>query len=387
MRWKRGNIWWYRFKFGGRIFEESTRTPSKRLAERIELKRRRELEEGLHGLKKPVMPILFRIAAKDWLEWKAPALAPRTVLMHQTNLAHINKVLGGLLITDIEPVDISNYQKARLNKDDHGKAKASPKTVNLEVATIRAVLRRHKLWAAIGDDVRMLPVRNDTGRALTPDEEAVLFESCAKSRSRVLYPFVVLALNTGMRYSDLRLLQWQQVDLVGRMVTVGASKTEAGTGRRVPLNERAFKVVVTWAQSFPDRKPGHYVFPSEQYGIATNARTVCISSTDPTTPTTSVQEAWQLAKSRCKVRCRLHDLRHTACTRMLEAGVPLTVIASILGWSGSTMVLMAKRYGHIGTQAKQDAVAMLDRPSKQDGPAPSPSESHAESSDTRGTIN
>ncbi len=47
---------------------------------------------------------------------------------------------------------------------------------------------------------------------------------------------------------------------------------------------------------------------------------------------------------------------------MLEAGVSLTVIAAILGWSGSTMVLMAKRCGHIGVQAKQDAVAKLDRP-------------------------
>ena len=283
--------------------------------------------------------------------------------------------------------DISNYQKARLVKDDHGKAKASPKTVNLEVATIRAVLRRHKLWAAIGDDVRMLPVRNDTGRALTLAEEDALFESCAKSRSRVLYPFVVLALNTGMRYSDIRLLQWEQVDLVGRVITVGASKTEAGTGRKVPLNERAFKAMVAWAQLFPDRKPDHYVFPSEQYGIATNARTVCVSSTDPTTPTTSVQEAWQLAKGRCNVRCRLHDLRHTACTRMLEAGVPLTVIASILGWSGSTMVLMAKRYGHIGAQAKQDAVAMLDRPQKREEPAVSTTESPVESRDTGRTIN
>ena len=49
---------------------------------------------------------------------------------------------------------------------------------------------------------------------------------------------------------------------------------------------------------------------------------------------------------------------------MLEAGIPLTVVGSILGWSGSTMVLMAKRYGHIGMQAKQDAVALLDRPQK-----------------------
>jgi hypothetical protein len=61
------------------------------------------------------------------------------------------------------------------------------------------------------------------------------------------------------------------------------------------------------------------------------------------------------------VQVRLHDLRHTACTRLLEGGIPLTLVGSILGWAGSTMVLMAKRYGHIGQQAKQDALAVLDR--------------------------
>ena len=64
---KRGNIWWYRFKFGGRVFEETTRTSSRRLAERILTKRRRELEEGLHGLRKRPSPVLFRVAARDWL--------------------------------------------------------------------------------------------------------------------------------------------------------------------------------------------------------------------------------------------------------------------------------------------------------------------------------
>ena len=71
---------------------------------------------------------------------------------------------------------------------------------------------------------------------------------------------------------------------------------------------------------------------------------------------------------------------------MLEAGVPLTVIAAILGWSGSTMVLMAKRYGHIGAQAKQDAVAMLDRPPKQEA-APATAQAPEERHETGRTIN
>ena len=44
--------------------------------------------------------------------------------------------------------------------------------------------------------------------------------------------------------------------------------------------------------------------------------------------------------------CRFHDLRHTAVSRMLNAGVPIAKVAKIVGWSTATMVRMAARYGH-----------------------------------------
>ena len=44
---------------------------------------------------------------------------------------------------------------------------------------------------------------------------------------------------------------------------------------------------------------------------------------------------------------------------MLEKGVPLSVVADIMGWSASTMAKMAKRYGHIGNQARRDAINAL----------------------------
>jgi integrase len=59
------------------------------------------------------------------------------------------------------------------------------------------------------------------------------------------------------------------------------------------------------------------------------------------------------------VTCRFHDLRHTGCTRILEAGVPFGVVAEIMGWSASTAVRMAKRYGHIGQAARREAVDKL----------------------------
>ena len=46
---------------------------------------------------------------------------------------------------------------------------------------------------------------------------------------------------------------------------------------------------------------------------------------------------------------------------MLEGGVPLSVVATILGWSPPTTALMAKRYGYIGDAARRSAVAVLNK--------------------------
>ena len=59
--------------------------------------------------------------------------------------------------------------------------------------------------------------------------------------------------------------------------------------------------------------------------------------------------------------CRFHDLRHSAVTRLLEAGIPYPVVASIMGWSAATAIRMAKRYGHIGQKALRDAMDVLCR--------------------------
>ncbi|MGZ4845499.1 MAG: site-specific integrase, partial [Candidatus Angelobacter sp.] len=240
-----------------------------------------------------------------------------------------------------------------------------PKTVNLEVGTLRAILRRHRTWANIQLDVRMLATRDDIGHALTDAEEERILQECRASRSRALYPAVVLALSTAMRYSEIRLLTWGQIDLAAATVSVGKSKTINGAGRVIPLNGRAHTSLQLLSSKFPDRLPEHYVFPAEKYGAAGDEFTVCVYKTDPTRPIGDWKEAWEAAKRRAKVTCRFHDLRHTACTRMLEGGVPYPVVASIMGWSAATAIRMSKRYGHIGQKAHLHAVAWLEGPPRQ----------------------
>jgi len=354
MLYKRGETWWWRIKFAGRTIRESAKTNSKELARRAEVKRRRDLEEGYHGLKKRQAPQTFRSASADWLKLKQPTVAAKTHLIERTNLGHLLPIIGQKLVSELDAADISRYQHHRL------KEKAAPKTINLEVGTIRAILRRHRLWANIQPDVRMLSVPDDIGKALSLEDEKKLLDGCAKSRSRSLLPAVLLALNTGMRYSEIRLLRWLQIDLDRRTVRVGKSKTEAGTGRVIPLNDKATKVLKFWDEQFPDRELEHFVFPSERYGAGGDKFEPMVYDIQPTKAINSWKEAWESVKENTDVSIRFHDLRHTCVTRMLEGGIPLSVVASILGWSPATTARMVKRYGHIGQIALRQAVAVLD---------------------------
>ena len=255
MLYRRGDVWWYKFRFAGRLFRESAKTTSKSLARRAERKRHEQLEEGLHGIRKRTAPITFGVAADEWLKLKKPSWAPKSCEIEDRNVKHLKTEFGSVLLIDINADDIALYQKRRV------KAGVSPKTINLEVGTLRAVLRRHRLWANIQPDVAMLPVREDFGKALTVEDEAKLLEACGKRRSRSLLPIVTLALHTGMRRGEIQALRWHQVDFLSETVTVGASKTEAGTGRVIPLNERALGNVEDVGDELPQKTTGPRGFP------------------------------------------------------------------------------------------------------------------------------
>jgi integrase len=357
--YKRGDVWWYKFRFGGHTIRESSKSDSKTVARDAERARRRELEQGFNRIERHRTALLFSVASEDWLSAKKAHLAPRSVIIERANLKHLTPFFGKMLLTDIRAEDVSRYQALRQE------AGAAPKTVNLEVGTLRAVLRKNRLWFAIQPDVKMLRVREDVGRAISHVEEAALLEACRASRSRSLFPAVLLALNTCMRYSEIRLLRWGQIDLKSCTLTVGLSKTESGTGRFLPLNDRAIAILGFWASLFPGRELDHYVFASERYG-ASGDGSIVVYDCDPTKPIGRWKEAWESAKTRSSVSCRFHDLRHTGCTRMLEAGVPFSVVATIMGWSPSTTVRMSRRYGHIGQSAQRQAVNALNLAGFQD---------------------
>lgn len=358
------SVWMMDFVFRGQRIKQSTGTKSKTLAKEMERKRRRDLEEGAAGIRRRAQPRLLSAAAEEWFDSLRPTIRPATESYIAYRLKFLLPALGARLVQDIDGGDVARYQRARQA------AGASPRTINMEVGILRQILKRARLWANIQPDVKMLPEPDSPGVAITHEQESRLLAECARSHSRALYPFAVLAIETGARRGVIRTLQWRRVDFARRCLTWGQDKTPAGTGRVVPLSPRAMAVLETWAANFPGRQPDHYVFPAEKVAGAgqrgpqgrrqdAQFASGLIYATDPTRPLGAVTSAWESARQRAGVRVRIHDLRHLAASRMLDAGVPLAKVAKILGWAPATMVEMAARYGHFRLEELRSAVETI----------------------------
>ena len=113
-RYQGSKVWTMDFLFHGQRIRESTGTRSKTLAQKIERKRRRALEEGTAGIRKHQQPRLLSVAADEWLDLKKATLAPRSVMIEKANLAHLLPELGRKLVCDVDARDIARYQQKRV---------------------------------------------------------------------------------------------------------------------------------------------------------------------------------------------------------------------------------------------------------------------------------
>lgn len=343
--YKRGGTWWYKFRFAGQMIRESSKSESKTVAREAERVRRRQLEEGFNSIVRREKAQTFPVSAKRWLEARSPHVAPKTLAVYKLAIEHLKAHFAGSLLSDISAADVASYQSKRT---DQG---AAGRTANLEVSVMRAIMRKSKLWGAISDDVQMLRERRDVGRAISPEQETALLRAAIQPRYKdsALYPIVVIGLNTAMRSQEIKSLRWCQVDLVRRSLVVGKSKTDAGSGRVIPLNQSALTVLAHWASQKPEATPEQFVFPAcENHHI------------DPTRPIASFRTAWRHATKQAGIRgIRFHDLRHTAITKLAESQASEQTIMAIAGHVSRRML---EHYSHIRMEAKRTAVEAIAQP-------------------------
>ncbi|HEY5972303.1 MAG TPA: site-specific integrase [Pseudoxanthomonas sp.] len=149
---------------------------------------------------------------------------------------------------------------------------------------------------------------------------------------RTAFPdFQSRQLNTGLRRGELLSLFWNDVDLVGKMITVRAERAKSGRQRHVPLNIEALGVLTRWRGQCDDR-PGIFQ-PND------------------------VKTAWVKLLGRAKItNCRFHDLRHHFASRLVTKGVDLNTVRELLGHADIKMTL---RYAHLAPDHLAAAVEKL----------------------------
>jgi integrase len=170
-----------------------------------------------------------------------------------------------------------------------------------------------------------------------------------------LFPAFWLAANTGMRRGELLGLHWGDVDLatshlsVNRsLVTVGyklhETRSKTRNSRRwIDLDDVTVQVLATWRERAGEElgrtpSPNDHVF--------------CTTDGSPVHPDRLTQIFTRLVATTDVPRLRLHDLRHTHATLLLNAGVPIKVVSERLGHATPGFAMATYQHVLPGMQAE-----------------------------------
>jgi integrase len=206
------------------------------------------------------------------------------------------------------------------------KARASASTANRHLATLRALLRMaHRYdWITKCPPIELYPVTKDAPRWLNHEE----FDRVAAHLPEVARDMATIALQTGMRFSNVAGLRWDWISADGAVAVVPATVTKTARTYTIPLSTKARAVIERRRQALP--REAQYVFPRD----------------DEDAPYASIRYWWDKACKRSGIDCRFHDLRHSWASLHMKNGTPDRVIQEMGGWSSPAML---QNYAHLST--------------------------------------
>jgi integrase len=301
--------------------------------------------------------------------------APWSVAHLKTSKFQISRIkadFAGWMNKPLSDLNKWLIESWRRGQTEEGK---KPKTINRDVQRLQALLSKAVDWGVLDRHPfrGLKPLRTDrVGRVryLSPEEEAGLrkalherddrlrqartrFNEWRAARHRAplpargepyadhLHPIVLVAMNTGLRRSELFHLQWVHIDLGAKWLTVDGANSKNGQTRRIPLNAEAHSTLLTWRKQSKDEEPR--VFP----GVGGDRLK-------------RVDRAWRGLRTKAELKnFRFHDLRHHFASRLVQSGVPLNTVRELLGHADTTMVL---RYAHLSPDHLSEAVEKVARP-------------------------
>lgn len=250
-------------------------------------------------------------------------VALRTPFMSETGWRVVTELGEGTPVSDL------NFQRlVDLVKDWRCRG-LSQSTINRRLSALSAML-------TLAVDMKWIPnkpkipygrEKKKERRYITQEEEvAILAHLTGK-----FHDIVVMAVDTGLRLSELINLRWR--DLSQNALSVVKSKNEQA--RRLPMTSRVRELV----ERMP--KEGHGPFAGIDRCMASKAFKAAANKA-------GITDAGVV----------FHSLRHTCASRLVMAGANTTLVKE---WMGHKSIATTMLYAHLSPKTLMDAVTLLEQ--------------------------
>jgi integrase len=305
--------------------------PNKKLAEHIlhdiKLKMLRGEYLGIHEAKK----ITFADFAKEYLVYAKSTKAASTYAGNVREMQRRTRSFDGYL-AKLTTAQVEKYKVERSQT-------VAPGTVNRELALLKHMLSKAVEWNYLKHNpakaVKLLKEPPGRLRYLEAEDIERLIACCDDPHVPYLRAIVTIAVHTGMRLGEILGLQWNDLDLKNRFISV--AKTKNNERKTIPINEVLHEELV--------RLPWHMTSPY----LFHHASGKHLKRID---------RSFHAAMKRAGIEgFRFHDLRHTHASHLAMAGVPLETIGALLGLKDPKMT---RRYAHLSPASLKAAVATLE---------------------------
>lgn len=324
---KRGNVWYFEFMYHGRRYYHRIGAVSKTVAREIANDLRAKIIRGEY-LPPREENLTFRELADTYKDWylRTSQATEHAKKEHVRKIELVKEFFGDMPVHRISTFTIEQYKRHREEN-----SKASPVSIDKELATLRAIFRKAKELGLYRGDIPKIPFyrakAKEIVRFLTPEEAQRLLNACPLHLRRIVF----FALNTGCRAGEILNLRWEQVDFRSGTIQMEASFTKSKRKYTISMNSAVRELLEEIRKEQEEKGITHgYVFtnswgkPYKQQGY---------------------RRAFQNALEEAGLKdFRFHDLRHTFASWVALKSKDIYLVKELLHHES---VETTKRYAHL----------------------------------------